>query len=275
MTQISPQDSAGRLDVLRRLGSVEAETYAANRLGTLVRDEWVRREVEARLARGWDPFVAVDDVSHHTARHLFEGQLAAVGPTGRILDFGCGEGSFANFQRDYASVPNPIVAVDATEPRARFPANVRFVRSDLQAFEWSGPPFDLALSLHVFEQVPDTPRLAARLRGLLRPGAKAMLAIPDGRWAHDLLKFIAKGEGCDERNVYTLQSFDAILRAAGFELEQWTCWPSYFSIHFEHVKLSTGGSLGQLLDRLAADFDRANGTQSFSCYGYGLTYRAV
>jgi methyltransferase family protein len=273
--EVSPKDTARRLDILRRLGSVEPETYAANRLGTLVRDEWVRREVLTRITSGWDPFTAIDDVSHRTARHLFESLLEGVGPAGRILDFGCGEGSLQNFQLDYGSIANPVVAVDAVQPRAQFPSHVHFVRSDLHAFEWSGPPFDLGLSLHVFDLVPDTPRLAARFRGLLRSGARAMLAIPDGRWVHHLVKYITKGDGCDERNVYTLQSFDELMHAAGFELEQWTCWPSYFSIHFEHVKLSTGGSLGQLLDRLAADFDRANGTQSFSCYGYGLTYRAV
>ena len=267
--------TAQRLETLRRLGTVDPQAYAAQRLGSLASEPDVRSEVERRIARGMDPFEAVDEASHHAPRYLFERALAEVGPAPRLLDLGCGEGSLSNFQLDYDDLPHPTVAVDARRPRRSFPEHVEFVHADLQAFEASGPPFDLALALHVFEQVPDSPRLAAKLRGLLRTGGRAMLAIPDGRWVHDILKFIAKGEACDEVNVYTLQSFDEILTQAGFRRELWTCWPSYLSIHFDHVKLSTGGSLGQLLDRLAREFDRANGTQCFSCYGYGMTYVAV
>jgi len=70
-------------------------------------------------------------------------------------------------------------------------------------------------------------------------------------------------------NVYTLKSFDAILTAAGFTLEHWTCWPSYLSIHFDHVKLTGGRSLGELLDRLGADIDRATARTGSPATGTG------
>ncbi len=268
------EDSKGRRESLGRLGRIDPEAYARRRLGTMLDDSWVRGELEGRLEAGWEPIDAVNDVSHQVPWRMVELLLDATGPDGTILDWGCGKGSFVNFGRDYACVPNSVVAVDAEAPDEPFPWNVRFFQSDLRAFEWDGPSFDMALALHVFGLVPDSPGLAAKLRGLLRTGAKAMVAVPEGRWIHSLLKEIWKGERSDEVDWFTFDGFNALMEEAGFELEGWTCWPAYHSIHFGHVELPDGRSLGEILDRLAADFDRANGTQSFSCYGYALAYVA-
>jgi SAM-dependent methyltransferase len=264
-----------RLAELRPTTRADVEAYAAARLGTMLADPRIRAGIEQRLQSAWEPYAAVEMATHEAYHRMFEDLLARIGPMGTILDLGCGPGSFRNFGRTYADVPNPVVAVDRVRPESAFPAHVRFVHTDLLAFEWHGPTFDAALALHVFEQVPDTPRLAAKLRGLLHAGATALLAIPDGRAVHDLLKFHWWGEGCDEVNVYTRERFDALMQVAGFRRERWSAWPSYFSVHYGHIPLPNGDTLGALLDRLAADFDRLHGTTWFSCYGYALEYVAV
>jgi SAM-dependent methyltransferase len=259
-----------RLERALRLQSVDVEAYASARLGSMGSDPWVHAELERRWAEGWEERAAVDDVSHRVPARMFDLALERAGPAGTILDFGAGSGSLANFARDYTDVPNPIVAVDRVGPRQPFPPNVRTFVSDLHAFEWDGAPFDLSLCLHVFEQVPDSPGLAAKLHSLLRRGGTALFAVSDGRWAHSLLKAIWKGDDYDDVHAYTLESFRAILEGAGFEIEEWACWPSYFSIHFGHVPLPGDRDLGTLLDELALWCDRVHGTTALSCYGYAL-----
>ena len=91
---------------------------------------------------------------------------------------------------------------------------------------------------------------------------------------HSLIKYIWKGERYDEVQAYTFETFVALMQESDFRLENWACWPSYFSIHYGHVLLPDGRNLGELLDLLALHFDRANGTQSFSCYGYAFAFVA-
>jgi len=271
----TPADRRRHHEAILRLVPPDPEAYAKARLGSLLeRDPWVRAELDRRIQGGLAPLAAVDDVTNQLPRRVFELALQATGPSGRILDFGCGSGSFVNFGCGYDSVPNPIVAVDRSRPREAFPSNVRVVQSDLHAFRWEGEPFDMGLSMHVFEQVPDSPRLARRLRVLLRPGAVLLTAVPEARWVHSLLKLVWKGDDYDEVNAYTFESFVALMRDAGFEPEAWFCWPSFHSIHYGHVTCSDGRSLGELLDRLATSHDHANGTLGFSCYGYGFAWRA-
>jgi SAM-dependent methyltransferase len=264
------------LEVVRHLGSVDVESYAAARFGSLVEDPELRARFEALRAAGVDELEAVETLRHQLPARLFELALERLGQRARILDLGCGEGSLVNFGRDYASLPNPIVAVDQREPRVRFPAHVEFRRADLATFEWRGEPFELVLGLHMWEMVADTARLLAALRAALRPGGRALLAVSDARFAHSLLKrFTKRDEDYDERAHHTLESFDALLRAAGFERTAWATWPSYHSIHHGGTSGPDGRSLGAVLDELALHFDRANGTLGFSTYGYGLLYRAL
>ena len=267
-------DHYPRLRRLVALNRTSPEVYAAQRLGSLADGSWARARVLERIERGDDPFDAIDDVSHAALAHLFDRALERTGPAGSILDWGSGNGSLANFHRDYTSLPNPVVAVDATPPTVPLPSHVTFRQSDLHDFHWDGPPFDMGLCLHVFEHVPEPEALARRFRSLLREGAMALFAVPDGRWAHDLLQHVWGGPDCDHVNSFTLASFDALLVEAGFERDQWTCWPAHFAIHYGEVELPDGRSLGEVLDGLARHFDRANGVPSFSCYGYALTYVA-
>jgi len=260
---------------LRALRPVDPLAYAAARLGTLLDDPVLRARIEGHLAAGWDALEAIDEARHHVPARLFELALAAAGPRARILDVGCGDGSLVNFGRDYAALENEVVAVDRRPPRIPFPPNVEFVQADLSEVRWEPAEFGLVLALHCIEQVADTRGLLARLRAALRPGGRALLAIPDARSAHSLLKRLVKGDDYDESAHFTLESFDALVVAAGFAREAWATWPAYHGIHHASTPGPRGASLGSFLDEFGLQFDRANGTLAMTCYGYGLLYRAV
>lgn len=268
-------DDRRRLAGFGRFDDASVEAHAQRVLGTMLLDDVVRGELDRRLDEGWDHHAAVKDVAHRAIARMLDVALERVGPGASILDFGCGEGSLANFGRDYSSLAHPVVAVDRVIPRTTFPANATFAHADLHEFEWTGDPFDLALSLHVFEQVPDPPRLAARLRGLLRAGGIALLAVPDAMSAHTLLKWIWHGDRFDEVNSFTFESFDRTITNAGFKRIAWMRWPASFEYHYGHVQLPGHPDLGELLARFTADFDRAHGNVAGSYYGYAFAYEAI
>lgn len=267
------EDMWQRLRALRVLDDTEApEVYGRRRLGSMLDHPYVRAQVEERLAKNWDAYDTIDDVSHRLLVWIFEEALGEIGPQGRILDFGSGAGSLVNFHKDYGELENPVVAVDLVDPGCEWPSNVTFVQSDLHAFQaaehGAADGFDLALSLHVFEHTPDPAPLVAKMRSLLRPGGKALIAVPDGRGLHDLLQHQWGGQDCDHINSYTEDGFRALLEGGGFRVLQHTSWPAHFSIMYGGVTLPDGRTLGELLDATAKAFDHVHGGTSLSCYGW-------
>ena len=105
-------------------------------------------------------------------------------PSGlRILDIACGsgQGSYVLSQRaDF------VLGVDYSEAyvsqaRQRFPETNRllFVRGDAQSFyDQAQPPFDLVVSLHTLEHVPDDRAMLAALSRNLRPGGLMIVEAP-------------------------------------------------------------------------------------------------
>lgn len=258
-----------RLRALRVLDDREApRVYGRRRLGSMVDHPYVRAQIEERLGQGWDPYDSIDDVSHRLLLWILDEALKEIGPEGRILDFGSGAGSLVNFQKAYSELENPVVAVDLVDPGCEWPDNVRFVQSDLHDFEPEGGLFDLALSLHVFEHTPDPGPLVAKMRSLLHPGGKALIAVPDGRGLHDLLQHQWGGRDCDHINSYTEDGFRALLEGGGFRVLEHTSWPAHFSIMYGGVTLPDGRSMGELLDATARAFDHVHGGTSLSCYGW-------
>jgi SAM-dependent methyltransferase len=98
---------------------------------------------------------------------------------GRAVDLGAGTGQHAGL---LAERYDEVLAVDLSAPmlayaRERRPrGNVRYERRDLQEVSVdSDGPFDLVLSTHTLHHVADLDAALARIRGLLRPGGRAIL----------------------------------------------------------------------------------------------------
>jgi SAM-dependent methyltransferase len=125
-------------------------------------------------------------------------QLPAHG--GRALDAGCGSGRLAIA---LAERFDQVVGIDISEPlitlARRSPENVRYHVSDLMKFA-DTDGFDLAFSSTTLHHLPDLDAALNHLRGLVRPGGRAVLIdnvarrpsqkmLPDWtptRWVHVL-----------------------------------------------------------------------------------------
>jgi 2-polyprenyl-3-methyl-5-hydroxy-6-metoxy-1,4-benzoquinol methylase len=110
--------------------------------------------------------------------------LGAVRPGERVLDVGCGEGSFA---AELARAGVEVVAIDvAEEPLRR--ARERHPELELRLVEEAGWPFadasfDAVWAGEVIEHATDTAAWLSELRRTLRPGGRLLLSTP----AHGLL----------------------------------------------------------------------------------------
>jgi len=101
-------------------------------------------------------------------------QLPAHG--GRALDAGCGSGRHTQALGTYF---DRVIGIDISAPlidiaRQRSGPSARFVVSDLMAFA-DPDGFDLVFSSTTLHHVPDLDSALRHLRGLVRPGGKAIL----------------------------------------------------------------------------------------------------
>lgn len=102
----------------------------------------------------------------------------------KILDIACGSGFGSALLADRAEI---VVGVDYLEEyvakaRERYPeaSRLRFLAGDGQQFLYEGGAgwFDLAVSLHTLEHVPDDQAMLASLRRNLRPGGCLIVEVP-------------------------------------------------------------------------------------------------
>lgn len=135
----------------------------------------------------------------------------------RVLDAGCGTGEItARLATLYSGAS--FVGVDLEEPhlgraRARcaaFGSRVRFERADVLALPFEDRAFDLAVSRHVLQALPDAKRALREMLRVLRPGGRVHLIAEDygmlwcyptaldsdGFWQR-IPPLYAKGVGCD------------------------------------------------------------------------------
>ena len=102
-------------------------------------------------------------------------QFTQVADGARVLDVGCGTGSLA---RTLASMTrrSEIVGIDPVAPFVEYARSqvkdprVSFEVGDAQALPYPPASFDCALSLLVFQFIPDADQAARELRRVTRPG---------------------------------------------------------------------------------------------------------
>jgi len=111
----------------------------------------------------------------------------------RVLDAGCGTGEItARLAAKFPTVS--FVGIDLEEPhletaRARsaaFGSRVRFERGDVLSLGYSDSTFDLAVSRHVLQALPDAQRALREMVRVLKPGGRVHLIAEDYGmlWCH-------------------------------------------------------------------------------------------
>ena len=110
------------------------------------------------------------------ARHLR-------GRTGRVLDFGCGEGALAGLvpPSQYVGVDVSPQAVAAA--RAAYPAHRFDLITDIGAWQAATAPglFETIVALAVMEHLADPAQVVAMFRDLLQPAGQVLLTTPHPR----------------------------------------------------------------------------------------------
>ena len=120
--------------------------------------------------------------------------LSALPAGSRILDLGCGGGTFT-----YSNYPAlEIVALDEAvhEKVKDFPPHVRFARGLASAIPAPGGSFDAVVANFAFEHFPDAAAALGEIERVLADGARAWISIPNaGSFEDQLYRNLYAGGG--------------------------------------------------------------------------------
>lgn len=136
----------------------------------------------------------------------------------RVLDIACGSGMGSNLLARKASL---VIGADYIEDylvraRERYPESdrLRFVAGDGQSFVWDGgESFDVVVSLHTLEHVPDDRAMINSLAANLKPGGLLIMEVP-------LLSRRPLGRPINPYHIreYTLDGAQDLVTSAGFNI---------------------------------------------------------
>ncbi len=165
--------------------------------------------------------------------------LSFVSPGDRVLDLGCGEGSFAAALVDAeAQVTMADVAQGALKrARVAAPGAVAVLLEEDAPLPFGDGSFDLAWCGETLEHVADVAGLAAELRRVVRPGGALLVTTPNQARPTVALEAL-RGRPLEERldprvdhlRFFTARTLSALLHGAGFtegEVKAWDGLPGF------------------------------------------------
>ena len=157
---------------------------------------------------------------------MFSELLAELPAGGRILDCGCGAGTF-----DYAAFPH--LHIDALDefvaPAAPFPAHVQYEQGRAEALPYPDAAFDLVIANFVMEHVTDFPAALREVARVVREGGHFYMAVPNARSFEDALyRGLYRGGGHLQRHTFE-SVIAAVYRATPLKLTAYAEWPAGFT----------------------------------------------
>jgi cyclopropane fatty-acyl-phospholipid synthase-like methyltransferase len=157
-------------------------------------------------------------------------ELAAPESTDRVVDLGCGWGTF---ELALATRVAEVVGVDFSERAVEFcrrrlaeapHPNVRFVRADAAATGLPSGAYDLVIAADLFEHLypDDSARVAAEAYRLLAPGGRIAVWTPHRGHVLEILKNREILLHRDETHVdyKSMETMKRLLSDAGFTIER-------------------------------------------------------
>ncbi len=148
-------------------------------------------------------------------------KAAAGRAPGRILDVGCGDGSFLAAMRRRGWECWGVEISDEGAARAAARPGLNIHDQPLERLSLPARGFDVVTLWHSLEHVPDPAGLLARAAELVKPGGRLLVAFPNGdSW--DLRLFGARWFHLDpprHLHYFTPSSMSLLLKKCGLEVE--------------------------------------------------------
>jgi 2-polyprenyl-3-methyl-5-hydroxy-6-metoxy-1,4-benzoquinol methylase len=167
--------------------------------------------------------------------------LASALPCASLLDAGCGDGRYLAALPTLGPVPARVVGIDIADSILRTAAaaagaagvDVELVRANLEALPFPDGHFDVVLCTQAIEHVLDVPRALLELRRVLQPGGTLVISTDNSAARVSqvlnapraavvgLLGLRGRRRKVDfPHRSFGKGEFDALLRAAGFEVRR-------------------------------------------------------
>lgn len=174
-------------------------------------------EVDAQFVQDW--FIENAALQRPTW-HRFLRALARFGQPGRLIDVGCGAGSFLAEarQQGYAVVGQEVADFFAEYGRSHH--NLSILIGELEDLDLADHSFDVATAFDVIEHHPYPKQMLQEMHRLLRPGGRIMIS------THDIGNLFARWYGAKWRYInpighltyFNRQTLTRMLQETGFHV---------------------------------------------------------
>ncbi|MGA8940217.1 MAG: class I SAM-dependent methyltransferase, partial [Acidobacteriaceae bacterium] len=143
-------------------------------------------------------------------------------PRGRLLDVGCGYGTFlaAMKRRGWQVAGVDFDPVAAEAARRTYGLDVRV--GTIENVKAGGPAYDVITASHVIEHVPDPVSFLSTCRALLKPGGLLVLKTPNAD-SFGSRRYGPAWRGLEpprHLHIFTLDALQACARRAGFSVSR-------------------------------------------------------
>lgn len=185
----------------------------------------LKQAYDAAYYRPWEDQVRLREIIWRKRMD----QVAALGPPGRLLDVGCGTGTFLRQAKSHGweVVGTELSHAGAEAARAQ---ELTVHKGEIWEAEFPAASFDVVTCWHVIEHVGDPRRVAQEIHRVLRPGGWLLLATPNLQdWIFQAAYLLARGRRPplyepNEREVhlfvFSAPTLQRLLICAGFEIHR-------------------------------------------------------
>lgn len=185
------------------------------------------------------------------AKHQIQRMFLEDMKPGKLLDVGCGEGSFAYRMHKLGwSVTGIDFDSKAIEnARARYDDDLTFLSTDLSGAQFPSNSFDAITMSHVIEHVPDPVGLLVESRRILKRAGRLVVTTPNIRsFGHKRFQDCWSGlDSPRHLRIFSLSALQECARQAGFNA----------------MKASTSAAHADGLIAISFGFEQAKANESF------------
>jgi SAM-dependent methyltransferase len=188
---------------------------------------------------GWQTIQAVGPLTHSRYRLMLRELPVALPPGSRILDVGCGNGTFLGILgRRYPGIEAYGVeysqtACDQAPPDLRSHILVGDILE--VAHQLKPASFDIAICSEVLEHVDNPERVMTTICSLLKPGGQAVFTVP-GNMRH----WSSQDEVAGHRRRFEFADFQKLVESNGLRIRHHFGWGGPFAYVYNRVVSQAG-----------------------------------